>query len=95
MGNIEPKVFLKLIDREKLDDLDRVVYDGTVRSFLSKPEKLERIEHGKEKEQRFKLWFKMSRRYSLVIIVEIHLPKSLKVVSCWNTDRKWQGKLQR
>ena len=74
---------------------ERPLNEGMARSFLSKPEKLEKIEYGKEKEQRFKLWFKMSRKYSLVLIVEIHLPKSLKVISCWNTDRKWQGKLQR
>jgi len=39
------------------------------RSFLSHLEKLEKIEQGKG--ERFKLWFKMSSKYSLVMVVEI------------------------
>lgn len=31
MGEIKPSVLLDIIDRERLDDLDKVVYDGTVR----------------------------------------------------------------
>ena len=33
MGNITPAVLLDLVDRERLDDLDKVVYDGT-RKFM-------------------------------------------------------------
>ena len=51
------------------------------------------MEHGKT-EDRFKLWFKMSRKYSLVLIIEIDATKVLKVISAWNTDRKWQDKLK-
>ena len=54
--------------------------------------KLEKIERGKG--ERFKLWFKMSRKYSLVLIIEIDISKGLKVISAWNTDRKWQDKLK-
>lgn len=36
----------------------------------------------------------MSRKYSLVLIIEIDLSKDLKVISAWNTDRKWQDKLK-
>ena len=64
-----------------------------IRSFLSQPNKLEKIEQGKS-EDRFKLWFKMSRKYSLVLIVEITPSKDLKVISAWNSDRKWQKKLK-
>lgn len=71
---------------------ERPVNEGIVRSYFSSFEKLEKAEVGKG-ENRFKLWFKMSRKYSLVVIVEIH-SKSLKVISAWNSDRKWQNKLK-
>ena len=64
-----------------------------VRSFLSQINKLERIEQGKDKD-RFKLWFKMSSKYSLALIVEVILSKDLKVISAWNSYRKWQDKLR-
>lgn len=71
---------------------ERPISESMVRSFLSQPNKLEKIEKGKE--ERFKLWFKMSRRYSLVLIIEIILSKDLKIISAWNSDRKWQNKLK-
>ncbi|MFA5993278.1 MAG: hypothetical protein WC796_06235 [Candidatus Pacearchaeota archaeon] len=73
--------------------LERLVTESMVRSFLSQINKLEKIERGKEK-NRFKLWFKMSRKYSLVVIVEINFSKGLKVISAWNTNKKWQDKLK-
>jgi len=72
---------------------ERPINEGIVRSFLSQINKLEKIELGKEK-NRFKLWFKMSGKYSLVSIVEIDSTKVLKVISAWNTNRKWQDKLK-
>lgn len=72
---------------------ERPINEGMIRSFLSQPNKLEKIEEGKEKD-RFKLWFKMSRKYSLVLIIEARTPKGLKVISTWNSDRKWQDKLK-
>jgi len=63
-----------------------------VKSFLFNLNKLEEIEKGKN-ENRFKLWFKMSRKYSLVVIVEI-ISKDLKIISAWNSNRKWQKKLK-
>ena len=73
---------------------ERPISEGMVRSFLSQIGKLEKVEQGKSKD-RFKLWFKMSRRYSLVLIIEIEVSKGLKVISAWNSDRKWQKKLKR
>ncbi len=72
---------------------ERPINQGMVRSFLSRLDKLEKIERGKG--ERFKLWFKMSRKYSLVLIIEIDVSKGLKVISAWNTDRKWQDKLKK
>lgn len=72
---------------------ERPIDESIVRSFLSKPNKLEKIEKGKG-ENRFKLWFKMSGKYSLILIIEIELSKDLKVISAWNSNRKWQKKLK-
>ena len=72
---------------------ERPINESIVRSFLSQLNKLEKIEQGKEKD-RFKLWFKMSGKYSLVLIIEIILSKDLKVISAWNSNRKWQNKLK-
>ena len=72
---------------------ERPINEGIVRSFLFQINKLEKIEQGKGRD-RFKLWFKMSRKYSLVLIIEVDLSKGLKVISAWNTDRKWQDKLK-
>ena len=71
----------------------RPINESIVRSFLSQLNKLDKIEKGKG--ERFKLWFKMSRKYSLVLIIEVNLSKGLKVISAWNTSRKWQDKLKR
>lgn len=75
---------------------ERPINEGMVRSFLSQTDKLEKIERGKEM-NRFKLWFKMSKKYSLVVITEIIIEinsKGLKVISAWNSSRKWQNQLK-
>ncbi len=72
---------------------ERPINESIVRSFLSNINKLEKIENGKEN-NRFKLWFKMSGKYSLVIIIEVNPQKDLKIISAWNSNRKWQNKLQ-
>ena len=51
--------------------IERTINEGMIRKFLSQINQLEKIELGKGKD-RFKLWFKMSRKYSLVLIVEIY-----------------------
>jgi len=72
---------------------ERPIDEGMVRRFLVKVDRLEKIEEGNN--GRFKLWFKMSGKYSLVLVVEIFISKGLKVVSAWNSDKKWQKKLKR
>lgn len=71
---------------------ERPVDEGMVRKFLSRIDKLEKIEKGSN--DRIKLWFKMSGKYSLVLIIEIILSKDLKVISAWNSNRKWQKQLE-
>lgn len=72
---------------------ERPISEGMVRSFLSQSNKLEKVEEGRN--ERFKLWFKMSTKYSLVLIIDKGFSKGLKVISTWNTNRKWQNKLKR
>ena len=98
----DAKEFLDEINQKKISfdphfykrSRERPINESIVRSFLSQTDKLEKIEKGKG-ENRFKLWFKMSRKYSLVMIIEVHISKSLKVISAWNSYRKWQDKLKR
>ncbi len=98
----EVKGFLEKIDQDNVTfdphfykrSRERPINESLVRSFLSQINKLEKIEQGKGKD-RFKLWFKMSGKYSLVLIIEIDLSKDLKVISAWNTNRKWQNQLKR
>ena len=71
---------------------ERPINEMMVRSFLSQLKRLEKIEKGKG--ERFKLWFKMSKKYSLVLIIESDLTKGLKIISAWNSDLKWQNKLK-
>tara|TARA_Y100000310_G_scaffold76463_1_gene72948 strand:- start:1107 stop:1412 length:306 start_codon:yes stop_codon:yes gene_type:complete len=71
---------------------ERPISESMVRKFLSGLTRLEKIEQGRG--ERFKLWFKMSRKYSLVLIVEINSSKDLKIMSAWNTRNKWQKKLK-
>ena len=41
MGELRPKVLLDIVDRERLDDIDKVLYDGTKRFIeLHEPSKL-------------------------------------------------------
>jgi len=97
----EVKLFLEKLNQDNVSfdnhfykrTGERPISESMVRSFLSKMEKLEKIEQGKGKD-RFKLWFKMSTKYSLILIIEIDLSQGLKVISAWNTNRKWQGKLK-
>jgi len=71
----------------------RPISESIARSFLSQPNKIEKIEQGKSK-NRFKLWFKMSNKYSLVLIIEFDTSKGLKVISAWNSSRRWQNQLK-
>jgi hypothetical protein len=97
----EVKAFLEVLNQEKVTfdphfykrTRERPVDESFARSFLTQINKLEKIEQGNIKD-RFKLWFKMSSKYSLVLIVEIN-SQSLKVISAWNTHRKWQNQLRR
>lgn len=96
----EVRKFLENLNQERIifdshfykRSRERPINEGIIRSFLSHPEKLEKIEKGNK--DRFKLWFRMSRKYSLVLIIEILVSKDLKVISAWNSNKKWQKQLK-
>ena len=97
----EVKKYIEQLDQKRISfdshfykrSGERPINEGMIRNFLSQPNKLEKVERGKD-ENRFKLWFKMSSKYPLVLIVETILSKDLKIISAWNSNRKWQNKLK-
>ncbi len=97
----EVKIFLENLNQDSIifdshfykRSQERPLKEGMIRSFLSQLSRLEKIEQGKV-ENRFKLWFKMSGKYSLVVIIEIDISKGLKVISAWNSNKKWQKQLK-
>lgn len=97
----EVKTFLENLNQDNIffdshfykRSQERPIKEGMIRSFFSQLNRLEKIEQGKGK-NRFKLWFKMSGKYPLVVIIEIEVSKGLKVISAWNSNKKWQKQLK-
>jgi hypothetical protein len=71
----------------------RQMREGLVNSFLRTPDRLFLVERQSARglwEEKFRIWFKMSSRYSLVVVIVIS-EKDLYVLSCWPCDKKWTG----
>lgn len=47
-----------------------------------------------EGEEKYKIWLKLSNKYSLVLIVAI-CKKDLYIITGWNTNIKWQKSIQK
>lgn len=76
---------------------ERPISEGLARSSLKKTDKLLKVEEQpsrREGEEKYKLWFKLSNKYSLVLIASIS-EKDLYIITSWNTDRKWQKSIQK
>ncbi|MFC1690936.1 DUF4258 domain-containing protein [Nanoarchaeota archaeon] len=76
---------------------DRPISEVLVREYLKKTDKLLKVEEQqsrREEEKKYKLWIKLSNKYSLVVVVAI-LKKDLYIITAWNTDRKWQKTKQK
>lgn len=76
---------------------ERPISEGLVKSSLKKIDKLLKVEEQSsriEGEEKYKLWFKLSNKYSLVVIAAIS-EKDLYIITSWNTDRKWQKAIQK
>ena len=68
-----------------------------MREHLRKTERLLYVEERparKKDEKKYKIWIKLSNKYSLVLIIVI-LKKALYIITGWNTDRQWQKKIQK
>jgi len=77
--------------------VQRPISDDLVKEIIKKPNTLLKAELQKAKkigEKKYKLWFKLSNKYSLVLIAVIS-KKNLYILTGWNTDRKWQKSIQR
>ena len=102
MELVEVKEFLEKLEQSQIHfdphfykrTHERPITEGMIRSYLNNISKLEKIELGRSSE-RFKLWYKISTKYNLVIIIEIGISKDLKVISAWNTYRKWKIRLKK
>jgi len=103
----EMKGFLQNIEQNDIhfkkhfyDNLNikhRPINEGLVRATLKKTDNLLHFEQLISKfanEQKFKLWFKLSHKYRLVLIA-ITTGKDLNIVTGWNTNRKWQKDIQK
>src|SRR3989338_724345 len=76
---------------------ERPISEGLARSSLKKTDKLLKVEEQpsrREGEEKYKLWLKLSNKYSLVVVAAIS-GKDLYIITCWNTDRKWQKEIQK
>lgn len=76
---------------------ERPISEELVKKTIKKPETLLKAEKRPVKirgEKKFRAWFKLSNKYSLVLIVA-YRKKSLYIVTGWNTDRKWQKSVQK
>lgn len=76
---------------------ERPISEGLARSSLKKTDKLLKVEEHpsrREGEEKYKLWFKLSNKYSLVVVAAIS-EKDLYIITSWNTDRKWQKAIQK
>ena len=76
---------------------ERPISESLVKSSLKKTDKLLKVEEQpsrREGEEKYKLWFKLSNKYSLVVVAAIS-EKDLYIITSWNTDRKWQKSIQK
>jgi hypothetical protein len=77
--------------------VQRPITEELVRDCLKKTDRLLKVEEQPSKikgEEKYKLWIKLSNKYSLVIIAAIS-QKDLYIITSWNTDEKWQKSIQR
>jgi len=76
---------------------ERPISEELVRNYLKKTEHLLNVEQQQSKndgEKKYKLWIKMSNKYSLVVIAAIS-GKDLYIITGWNSDRRWQKEIQK
>jgi len=99
------KKFLEEIEQEHVffkahfyeRSLDRPISEELVRRNIKNTSSLLNVEDlpaRKSTEEKYKIWIKLSSRYSLVLVVTIE-KKDLYIITGWNSDRKWQKQIQK
>ncbi|MAE42988.1 hypothetical protein CMO93_04400 [Candidatus Woesearchaeota archaeon] len=76
---------------------ERPISEEMIREYIKKTDRLLKVGEQpskREGEEKYKLWIKLSNKYSLVVIVAIS-KKDLYIITSWNTDRKWQKSIQK
>src|SRR3989338_8876081 len=76
---------------------ERPISEAIIREYIKKTDRLLKVEEQpskREDEEKYKLWIKLSNKYSLVVIAAIS-KKDLYIITSWNTDRKWQKAIQK
>lgn len=106
MDNLEKiKDFLKKLKEEDIkfkrhfyDKIkERPITEELIRGCLKKTDKLLNVEEQPSRiagEEKYKIWIKLSNKYSLIVVASI-LGKTLYIITSWNTDRKWQKQIRR
>jgi len=101
------KKFLETINEENIKfkqhfyerTLDRPISDALIKKYLKKTENILKVEEQPSKrkdEHKYKIWIKLSNKYSLVVVAAIpDSRKDLYIITGWNTDRKWQKAIQK
>ena len=75
----------------------RPINQGMAIKLLKQKDKLLKVEDQparSEGEEKYKIWLKLSNKYSLVLIVAIR-KKDLYIITGWNTNIKWQKSIQK
>ena len=76
---------------------ERPISEELVRKYIQNTHKLLKVEKQPSKrkgEEKYKIWIKLSNKYSLVLIIAIS-QKGLYIITGWNTDRRWQKSIQK
>ncbi len=76
---------------------ERPISERLLRNYLKKTDKLLKVDKQlsrRQGEEKYKLWIKLSNKYSLVVVVAIS-NKDLYIITSWNTNRKWQKSIQK
>ena|SRR3989344_9232691 len=71
---------------------ERPISEGLIKEKIKQTKTLLKAEeqHNQTKtERKYKLWFKLSNKYDLVLICAFN-KKTLYIITGWNTDRKWK-----
>jgi len=76
---------------------DRPITEELVRDYIKKTDRLLNIEEQPSKrvgEKKYKLWIKLSSKYSLIVVLAVS-KETLYIITSWNTDKKWQKSIQK